>query len=148
MTRKDLLTSPEYWHTMLQLQLFNKVQKYLQNNNMTRADFAKQLNVSKGYVTQLLNGDYDNRLSKFVELLLQIGYVPKLEFVPIEDMLSHDGELLNEKSTKISLDSNVNLSKNETKISAEPTQNTNQKRISVKRQKKSNQQNSQKQGLA
>ena len=148
MTRKDLLTSPEYWHTMLQLQLFNKVQEYLQNNNMTRADFAKQLNVSKGYVTQLLNGDYDNRLSKFVELLLQIGYVPKLEFVPIEDMLSHDGELLNEKSTKISLDSNVNLSKNETKISAEPTQNTNQKRISVKRQKKSNQQNSQKQGLA
>ena len=51
---------------------------------------AQHLGVSKGYVSQILNGDYDHRLSKFMELSLAFGYVPRIEFIPIEQVLEED----------------------------------------------------------
>lgn len=80
MTYDELLQTPEYWTTKIQLELFDKVEKYLEDNKLSRADFAKQIGVSKGYVTQILNGDFDHRISKLVELSLAIGYFPNIKF--------------------------------------------------------------------
>ncbi len=57
---------------------------------MNRAQLAKHLGVSKGYVSQLLNGDYDHKLSKLAELSIAFGFVPKIEFQPIDEMLKED----------------------------------------------------------
>ena len=38
-----------------------------------KSRLAEYLGVSKGYVSQLLNGDYDYRMSKFIELALAFG---------------------------------------------------------------------------
>jgi transcriptional regulator with XRE-family HTH domain len=80
MTHEELLNTPEYWTTQIQLELYEMVEKFLKENNMSRTDFAKMLGVSKGYVSQLLNGDFDHRVSKLVELALAIGYRPELSF--------------------------------------------------------------------
>ena len=69
-TRNDILKSPEYWTTQLQLDLYNCALKFMEENNLNRTQLAKHLGVSKGYVSQLLNGDYDHKLSKLVELSL------------------------------------------------------------------------------
>ena len=55
-----------------------------------RAHLAEYLGVSKGYVSQLLNGDYDHRMSKFFELALAFGVIPQIEFIPIEQYIKED----------------------------------------------------------
>lgn len=84
MTREDLLRSPEYWITGIQIDLYNRAERYMKQHNLNRSQLAQQLGVSKGYVSQLLNGDYDHKLSKLVELALAFDCVPDVTFVPIE----------------------------------------------------------------
>ena len=49
-----------------------------------KSRLAEYLGVSKGYVSQLLNGDYDHCMSKFFELALAFGMVRKEKrIVPI-----------------------------------------------------------------
>jgi transcriptional regulator with XRE-family HTH domain len=91
-TREELLGSKEYHIEKLQIQLFDQIERYLVANKLTRAKFADQIGVTKGYVSQILNGDYDFRLSKLVELALAIGLIPKLEFQPIDSFLLEDKE--------------------------------------------------------
>ena len=80
-TREELIQSKEYWVTTIQLRLFAEVEAFMKSHQMNRTQFAEYLGCTKGYVTQLLSGDYDNKISKLVELSLAIGRVPKLEFV-------------------------------------------------------------------
>lgn len=84
MKYEDLIKTPEYWTTKMQLDLYEKVEKYMTDHQLNRSDLAKKLGVSKGYVTQLLNGDSDHRMSKLAELALSIGYYPTLDFKRIE----------------------------------------------------------------
>lgn len=90
MSRKDILSSPEYWIAKAQVDLYNHAEEFMENQGMNRSQLAKHLGVSKGYISQLLNGDYDHKLSKFIELAVAFGYVPKIEFQPIEDVISDD----------------------------------------------------------
>ena len=61
-----------------------------------RTQLAEHLGVTKGYVTQLLSGEYDHRLSKMVELALAFGYVPQVTFVSAEKVIERDAfELTN-----------------------------------------------------
>jgi transcriptional regulator with XRE-family HTH domain len=83
-SRKELISSKEYWMVQLQTSLFAEVQKYLSENKLTQSDFAKQLNVSKGYISQILNGDFDHKISKLIELSLAIGKAPVIHFDNLE----------------------------------------------------------------
>jgi transcriptional regulator with XRE-family HTH domain len=80
MKYQDLIKTPEYWTTKIQLDLFTKVEEYMKNKGINRTQLAKELNVSKGYITQILNGDFDHRISKLVELAIAIGYYPNIQF--------------------------------------------------------------------
>ena len=42
----------------------------MKEKKLNRTKLAQKLQVSKGYVTQLFNGDFDHKLSKLVELTL------------------------------------------------------------------------------
>lgn len=90
MDRKQLLSSKEYWLSKIQIELFNQVSNYLENNNMNRSELAKELGVTKGYVSQILNGDADHRISKIVELSLAIGLVPDIKFRDLAEYLKTD----------------------------------------------------------
>lgn len=90
MERKDLILSPEYITTRIQLDLYNCAEQFMESTGKNRSQLAQHLGVSKGYVTQLLNGDYDHKLSKLVELSLAFGVVPQIRFVPAEDYLMSD----------------------------------------------------------
>ncbi|MDI9605907.1 MAG: helix-turn-helix transcriptional regulator [Bacteroidota bacterium] len=93
MKREELIQSKEYWLAKLQIDLFNEVEAYMKANNLNRTQFAQKLGVSKGYVSQVLNGEADHRLSKFVELSLAIGLCPNVSFVKIDDLLHRDNPL-------------------------------------------------------
>ncbi|MCD7914072.1 MAG: helix-turn-helix domain-containing protein [Tannerellaceae bacterium] len=80
MKHEELIKTPEYWTTKIQLELFEKVEQYMEDNRINRTELAKRLGVSKGYISQVLNGDFDYRISKLVELALFIGYYPHITF--------------------------------------------------------------------
>ena len=81
-TNKELIETPEYWITRIQLDLYTQLQNYMKENGLNRTQLAEKLGVTKSYVTQILNGDFDHRLSKMVELSLAVGLIPKMEFIP------------------------------------------------------------------
>lgn len=90
MTREELIQSKEYWMAKLQIDLFNEVEDYMRKNGLNRAQFAEKLGVSKGYISQILNGDADHRMSKFIELTLSIGLVPTLSFEDIHILIERE----------------------------------------------------------
>jgi transcriptional regulator with XRE-family HTH domain len=51
---------------------------------------AEYLGCTKGYVTQLLNGDFDHKLSKFVELALAINKIPEITFSDVDEYIISD----------------------------------------------------------
>jgi len=101
MNREELINSKEYWTTKIQLDLFKAISHYMKKNNLNRTQLAKKLNVTKGYVSQVLNGDFDHKVSKLVELSLACGLTPRIQFEKIEDYVKNDGFVM-EKETKFS----------------------------------------------
>jgi len=98
MTREELLKCNEYWIGEIQNDLFRLISEFMEKNNLNRAQLAEKLGVTKGYISQILNGDFDHRISKLVQLSMLIGKVPRIEFVDIEEILRLDKlGLLHEK---------------------------------------------------
>lgn len=83
-TRNELVSSKEYWMVNIQTELFTELEKYLKDNNINRTQFAEKLGVSKGYVSQVLNGDFNHSMAKLVELSLAMGKVPILKFEELD----------------------------------------------------------------
>jgi len=84
MTRNELIKSKEYWMAQIQLNLFEMIEDYRKKNNLNKTQLSAELGVTKSYVTQILNGDFDHKVSKLVELSLSFGKVPVLQFIDIE----------------------------------------------------------------
>lgn len=80
MNRNDLLDNPEYWLVKIQTDLYNNVRLYLEQNNMTQTEFAAKLGVTKGYISQIMNGNFNHSLAKLIEISLAIGKCPILNF--------------------------------------------------------------------
>ena len=97
MKREELLSSADYWIANAQIMLYNCAESFMASTGKNRTQLAEHLGVSKGYVSQLLNGDYDHKLSKLVELSLAFGYVPKVDFVPIDEYIKNDDFMKNKK---------------------------------------------------
>ena len=75
LTRDELLKSKEYWLANIQNQLFNHIEDYMQKEGLNRTSLADQLGVTKGYVSQVLNGDFDHRLSR-QDQRIRLRYLP------------------------------------------------------------------------
>jgi transcriptional regulator with XRE-family HTH domain len=84
----ELAASREYWLTKIQNELYDNVEQYLERQGMTRTQLAEQLGVTKGYVSQLLNGDFDHKLSKLIDLSLAVGVVPNVKFQEVREYVT------------------------------------------------------------
>lgn len=86
MKREKILKSKGYNITKIQNELYRQLTNYLKEKKITRTQFAKELGVSKGYVSQILNGEFDYKLSKLVELSLAIGKIPEIKFTSLDEL--------------------------------------------------------------
>jgi transcriptional regulator with XRE-family HTH domain len=84
MTREELISSREYWVVDIQTKLYEALEAYRSRHGLNRTQLAAELGFSKGYISQILNGDFDHRISKLVELSLKMGMVPDVQFKPME----------------------------------------------------------------
>jgi transcriptional regulator with XRE-family HTH domain len=85
---EDLVRGYEYWLEKIQNDLFRKVHSFMEDKDFNRTQLAKHLGFSKGYISQVLNGDFNHSLKKLIKLSLVVGQVPLIEFKPIEDYIS------------------------------------------------------------
>jgi transcriptional regulator with XRE-family HTH domain len=103
MKREELLKNKGYWISKIQIDLYNQLEKYMRENNINRTQFAEKLGVSKGYLSQVLNGDFNHRLSKLVELSLAIGKVPEFCFKDLEQIIQYENDGLKTISWSITI---------------------------------------------
>lgn len=89
-TREELIKNKGYWIAKIQTKLFREIYKFMEKKHLNNTQLAEYLGCSKGYVSQLLNGDFDHKLSKLVELSLALDKVPQLEFVDKENFLEEE----------------------------------------------------------
>jgi transcriptional regulator with XRE-family HTH domain len=89
-TRHQLLSKPEYWFEEAQNELYRQVIEYKEKKGITQTELADELGVSKGYVSQILKGEFNFTLKKLIEISLAIGMVPRLEFIPLADVKKND----------------------------------------------------------
>ena len=85
--REELVNRPEYWLETIQNDIFRQVTAYLNDNNLTQNQFAEQLGVSKGYVSQIIKGDFNYTLKKLIELSLAVGKAPVIVFKPLTEFI-------------------------------------------------------------
>jgi transcriptional regulator with XRE-family HTH domain len=90
LTKEDLIKTPEYWMENIQNELYRQVKKYLEDNGINQTQLAEKLKVTKGYVSQVLNGNFNFTLNKLIELSLAIGLAPDLEFRSFSDYIAKD----------------------------------------------------------
>jgi transcriptional regulator with XRE-family HTH domain len=118
MTRKELLSSNEYWIGEIQFHLFKIINEYMEENKINRTQLAEKFGFTKGYISQILNGEFNHRISKLVELALAVGKVPIIEFKDLDQIIIDD---MNEKPEEFK-----NIEQNIKQI-AEPEVRYNQK---------------------
>lgn len=127
----ELVKTPEYWMETIQNDLYASVKQYLEEHKKTQTNLADDLKVSKGYVSQVMNGNFNYTLRKLIDLSLHIGKVPSLEFMDADEYINHDnkknlsfqieykpfqvikGSMYNVNNATLTLTSETSLSKNE-----------------------------------
>ncbi|MDP4285081.1 MAG: helix-turn-helix transcriptional regulator [Bacteroidota bacterium] len=90
MKRDKVLRSPNYWLVQWQNDLYGVINKYMKNKNINRSQLAKELHVTKGYVTQILNGDFNHKINKLIELSLACGKIPIVNYIDLENYIKED----------------------------------------------------------
>lgn len=92
MERSELLRSCEYWNEKIKLDLYQVVNTFKQENSLTLDAFAAKLGVTKGYLSQVLNGNFDHKISKLVDLALACDMVPIVKYEPLKQYLIDDAD--------------------------------------------------------
>jgi len=85
LSKKELITTPEYWIEKLQNEIFRQVYVYMEKEGLNQSQLAIRLGVSKGYVSQILNGNFNFTIKKLIELSLSIDVFPEIRFKPFSE---------------------------------------------------------------
>jgi transcriptional regulator with XRE-family HTH domain len=91
-TREELLKSPEYWFEHAQNDLYGQVVAFMEKEGINQSELAVRLGVTKGYVSQILKGEFNYTLKKLIELSLAIGKVAKIEYLPMGSILEEESK--------------------------------------------------------
>ncbi|MCD4794678.1 MAG: helix-turn-helix domain-containing protein [Bacteroidales bacterium] len=87
LSQKELIQRPEYWIETLQNEIFRQVYTYMNNEKLNQTQLAEKLGFSRGYISQILNGNFNFSIKKLIELSISIGVVPKIQFQSIYEYI-------------------------------------------------------------
>src|SRR5690554_4757515 len=94
-TREELISSTEYWFEYIQNDIYRIVTSFMEKENLNQTQLAQRLGVSKGYISQILKGEFNYSLKKLIDLSISIGQIPHIEFKTINEVIEED------KKTKV-----------------------------------------------
>ncbi|MCF8273100.1 MAG: helix-turn-helix domain-containing protein [Flavobacteriaceae bacterium] len=84
-SNEELINNTGYWLDKIQNELYFELNLYMKKNKLNRTQLAKELGFTKGYITQVLNGNFNYSLKKLIDLSLAIGLVPNINFSKVND---------------------------------------------------------------
>ena len=90
--REELLKTEEYWFETLQNDIYRMLADYIREEGMNQTQLAEKLGVSKGYISQILNGNFNYTLKKMIQLSLALNRVPAFEFKNLEQYIQDDSQ--------------------------------------------------------
>jgi transcriptional regulator with XRE-family HTH domain len=88
--RTEMYKWPEYWLERIQNDIFRMVRQYMEQEGLNQSGLSKHLGVSKGYISQILNGNFNFSLSKLIELCLTLGVSPCFDFKTMEEYIEKE----------------------------------------------------------
>lgn len=94
-SKEELSQFPTYWMEKIQNELFRQLEDYMEREGLNRKQLAERLNVSKGYISQILNGNCNFTLKKIVELALAIDRFPIIQLVAENPLLQKEEKYVN-----------------------------------------------------
>lgn len=83
---EELIQTETFWTTKIQNELYGMIRDHLKEEDKTQKELAEELGVSKGYISQIMNGEFDHKLSKLVKLSLALGKAPIIQFKNIDEL--------------------------------------------------------------
>lgn len=100
--RNKLLENPEYALEAAKgdfiMDVTESICEILEDKKIERKDLAKKMKKTKGYISQLLNGNRNMTLNTLAEIAFVLGYTPKIEFE------EKDGQKISFDSFQINMD--------------------------------------------
>lgn len=90
--REELLKSEEYWFETIQNDIFRMVNEYLEQKGINQSELANELGVTKGYVSQIINGNFNYTLKKLIELSIKLKKAPILELKDLSLAIADDNQ--------------------------------------------------------
>ncbi len=84
-TKSQLYQTEEYWIEKFQNELFRRVYEYMDKEGLNQSQLATKLGHSKGYISQILNGETNFTFKKLIEVCLKIGIAPDLQLKPMDE---------------------------------------------------------------
>jgi predicted XRE-type DNA-binding protein len=91
-TREELLKTPEYWFEQAQDELYRQVTEFMEKERINQTQLAEKLGVSKGYISQVMKGEFNYTLKKLIELAMAVGKIPTIEYKGIEQVVKEDSQ--------------------------------------------------------
>jgi len=88
--REELLKTPEYWFEQAQNELYRQVTEFMKQEGVNQTQLAEKLGVSKGYISQIMKGEFNYTLKKLIELSMAIGKIPRIDYKDIDEVISED----------------------------------------------------------
>ena len=90
-TREHLLRNERFWTETIQNKIYNDLASYIKTEKISQKEIAKRLGVSKGRISQILNGANLNfRIDTLVKICLAINKVPNFKFEDIKFFIESD----------------------------------------------------------
>ncbi len=81
MTRKQLLSSPEYWKVQFSIAVYESMKEA----KLTQKQLAGKLGVSQSFISQIINEVKSPSIETFVRILLACGKAPVIKIENLKD---------------------------------------------------------------
>jgi len=101
LNKEKLIKTKEYWMETIQNNLFRQLHAYMEVRHLSQNDLAVKLGVTKGYISQILNGNFNFTIGKLIELSLAIEMVPDIEFRSFNEYLHQRKVVLGKDQSKL-----------------------------------------------
>lgn len=75
---EDLIKLPEFWMENIQNEIYFALKNYMREKKLNQTELAEELGFTKGYISQVLHGNFNHSVKKLIELTIAINKVPNI----------------------------------------------------------------------
>lgn len=87
-TKERLVRGEVYWMETIQQAIHEALLAYMEKHDLNQTELGKNLGFTRGYVSQLMNGNFNLSQKKIIQLLLKMDMVPDLRIRTVDSYLA------------------------------------------------------------